>query len=122
MALAYAGLAGLCALVPRAGGIGDSARARAEGRGARNSLPFAAAFSAARRRRGGDASPRRDRDLAVFEGELGFWLDDGRYAALRHRHGNEHREFDEEGYVRRRDASANDYETEEFKRKFRRER
>jgi len=28
-------------------------------------------------------------------------------------HGNEHREFDDEDYMRRRDASINDYQIEE---------
>ena len=34
-------------------------------------------------------------------------------------HGNELWEFDDEGYMRRRDASINDYKIEESKRKFR---
>ena len=34
-------------------------------------------------------------------------------------HGNEHWEFDDEGYMRRRDASINDYRIEEADRKFR---
>ena len=33
-------------------------------------------------------------------------------------HGNEHWEFDENGYMRRRDASINDYPIEESERKF----
>jgi nuclear transport factor 2 (NTF2) superfamily protein len=37
-------------------------------------------------------------------------------------HGNEHWEFDDEGYMRRRDASINDYEIDESERKFRWER
>ncbi len=37
-------------------------------------------------------------------------------------HGNEHWEFDDEGYMLRRDASINDYEIEESERKFRWER
>jgi nuclear transport factor 2 (NTF2) superfamily protein len=37
-------------------------------------------------------------------------------------HGNEHWEFDDEGYIRRRDASINDYEIDEFEHKFRWER
>ena len=37
-------------------------------------------------------------------------------------HGNEHWEFDENGYMRRRDASINDYRIEESERKFRWER
>ena len=37
-------------------------------------------------------------------------------------HGNEHWEFDDEGYMRRRDASINDYRIEEADRKFRWER
>lgn len=32
-------------------------------------------------------------------------------------HGNEHWEFDDEGYMRRRDASINDYEIEESERR-----
>ena len=39
-----------------------------------------------------------------------------------HIHGNEHWEFDDEGYMRRRDASINDYEIDESERKFRWER
>lgn len=34
-------------------------------------------------------------------------------------HGNEHWEFDEEGLMRRRDMSANDYEIEESHRRYR---
>ena len=34
-------------------------------------------------------------------------------------HGNEHWEFDEEGYMRRRDASINDYEIGEHERRYR---
>ena len=34
-------------------------------------------------------------------------------------HGNEHWEFDDEGYMRRRDASINDYKIDESERKFR---
>ena len=34
-------------------------------------------------------------------------------------HGNEHWEFDENGLMRRRDASINDYEIDESERKFR---
>lgn len=34
-------------------------------------------------------------------------------------HGNEHWEFDEEGLMRRRDMSANDYEIEESQRRYR---
>ncbi|CAA9450064.1 MAG: COGs COG3558 [uncultured Rubrobacteraceae bacterium] len=37
-------------------------------------------------------------------------------------HGNEHWEFDDEGYMRRRDASINDYEIDESERKYRWER
>ena len=37
-------------------------------------------------------------------------------------HGNEHWEFDDEGYMRRRDASINDYKIDESERKFRWER
>jgi nuclear transport factor 2 (NTF2) superfamily protein len=37
-------------------------------------------------------------------------------------HGNEHWEFDQEGYMRRRDVSINDYKIEESERKFRWER
>ena len=37
-------------------------------------------------------------------------------------HGNEHWEFDDEGYMRRRDASINDYRIDESERKFRWER
>ncbi len=37
-------------------------------------------------------------------------------------HGNELWEFDDEGYMRRRDASINDYKIEESERKFRWER
>ncbi len=32
-------------------------------------------------------------------------------------HGNEHREFDDEDYMRRRDASINDYQIEESERR-----
>ena len=32
-------------------------------------------------------------------------------------HGNEHWEFDEQGYMRRRDASINDYPIEESERR-----
>jgi nuclear transport factor 2 (NTF2) superfamily protein len=39
-----------------------------------------------------------------------------------HSHGNEHWEFDDEGYMRRRDASINDYKIDESERKFRWER
>ncbi|MCA1740222.1 MAG: DUF1348 family protein [Actinobacteria bacterium] len=34
------------------------------------------------------------------------------------RHGNEHWEFDEEGYMRRRDASINNYEIGETERRY----
>ena len=34
-------------------------------------------------------------------------------------HGNEHWEFDERGYMRRRDASINDYRIEEHERRIR---
>jgi uncharacterized protein len=37
-------------------------------------------------------------------------------------HGNEHWEFDEDGYMRRRDASINDYEIDESERRYRWER
>jgi nuclear transport factor 2 (NTF2) superfamily protein len=37
-------------------------------------------------------------------------------------HGNEHWEFDEDGYMRRRDASINDYEINESERRYRWER
>ena len=37
-------------------------------------------------------------------------------------HGNEHWEFDDEGYMRHRDASINDYKIDESERKFRWER
>jgi nuclear transport factor 2 (NTF2) superfamily protein len=37
-------------------------------------------------------------------------------------HGDEHWEFDDEGYMRRRDASINDYKIDESERKFRWER
>ena len=36
-----------------------------------------------------------------------------------HMHGNEHREFDEDGLMRRRDASIKDYKIDESERKFR---
>lgn len=36
-------------------------------------------------------------------------------------HGNEHWEFDDEGYMRRRDASINDYKIEEYERRYREE-
>ena len=37
-------------------------------------------------------------------------------------HGNEHWEFDDEGYMRRRDASINDYKIDESERRYRWER
>ena len=36
-----------------------------------------------------------------------------------HIHGNEHWEFDENGLLRRRDASINDYKIEESERRYR---
>ena len=37
-------------------------------------------------------------------------------------HGNEHWDFDDEGYMRRRDASINDYKIDESERRYRWER
>jgi nuclear transport factor 2 (NTF2) superfamily protein len=37
-------------------------------------------------------------------------------------HGNEHWEFDDDGYMRRRDASINDYKIDESERRYRWER
>jgi uncharacterized protein len=50
---------------------------------------------------------------------LHFVLDFGGVANGTSPHGNEHWEFDQNGPMRRRDASINDYEIEESERRYR---
>ena len=55
------------------------------------------------------------REIAAAHGVDRFFL-------IPERHGNELWEFDENGLMRRRDASINDYEIEESERRYRWER